>query len=594
VVLVFFAWTASNGNPFRFDQGSPNHRFVHPQEIYYNFQVDAFLQGQVALLVRPLPQLLALSDPYDPAANAPYRIHDLALYHGRYYLTWGPTPALTSFLPWRLLPFGELPSNLAVVLYAWLGLVFALLLARFLIRRFLPGTPRWMAVLGAAALALSSTAPFLLPNSLVYEVALSCGYCFLFAGLWLLATGALGDRVKPVRLAGGSACIGLAAGARPPLGLAGALCIVLLMWLWRTGATPTRSERLRLASALLLPLGICATLLLAYNYVRFGSVTEFGLTYQLAGEETMLKHSFRLAYLPPGLWYYLFAPPRFTLAFPFFHLPPPPDYPFTLPDGYTGLEHASGIFTTTPITLLLPLGAIFAVRHRGRSSPLFTAVVACLALLGLVIAAAISVALWGATERYELDFAPLLLIAALLVWWRGSHVLKGRARTALRAGGAVLVAVGCAAGAAFPVSDSLRAGNPGAYRRLESVTSWVPMLGAALAGHPLVTAVRSPLGLVAKADYTTFTVEPTAVGLSSSPTEVDVASAGTGTHSLRLGLPQTGVLVRAEANGAYAVTSSRAGFAELPIRLRAGVNHVRLTIPPNVPPQVATGVKVKG
>src|SRR5262249_45010424 len=55
---------------------------------------EAFLHGQTSLLERPAPELLALPNPYDCEANRPYRLHDRSLYQGRYYLYWGPVPAL--------------------------------------------------------------------------------------------------------------------------------------------------------------------------------------------------------------------------------------------------------------------------------------------------------------------------------------------------------------------------------------------------------------------------------------------------------------------------------------------------------------------
>ena len=70
-----------------------------PQHRYYNLLADAFRAGQTSLLVTPSPELLALPNPYDPAQNAALRLHDATLYRGRYYLYFGPTPALVLFLP---------------------------------------------------------------------------------------------------------------------------------------------------------------------------------------------------------------------------------------------------------------------------------------------------------------------------------------------------------------------------------------------------------------------------------------------------------------------------------------------------------------
>src|SRR3954471_417762 len=58
---------------------------------------DAFRHGQTSLLKQPPPELVALANPYDARANRAAResgAHDLALFRGRYYLYWGPVPAL--------------------------------------------------------------------------------------------------------------------------------------------------------------------------------------------------------------------------------------------------------------------------------------------------------------------------------------------------------------------------------------------------------------------------------------------------------------------------------------------------------------------
>ena len=61
---------------------------------FYGLLGDAFLSGQTYLKITPSPQLLALADPYDPHANAPYLLWDASLYNGKYYLYFGPGPAL--------------------------------------------------------------------------------------------------------------------------------------------------------------------------------------------------------------------------------------------------------------------------------------------------------------------------------------------------------------------------------------------------------------------------------------------------------------------------------------------------------------------
>src|SRR5437867_4333355 len=83
-VAVVHLWIVSAG------------RFAHwPQYTALNDMLaDAFRHGQTSLLIQPRPELLALTNPYDAKANRDLRLHDAVLNDGRYYLYWGPLPAL--------------------------------------------------------------------------------------------------------------------------------------------------------------------------------------------------------------------------------------------------------------------------------------------------------------------------------------------------------------------------------------------------------------------------------------------------------------------------------------------------------------------
>src|SRR5271170_3296922 len=63
-------------------------------EIGYARLADGFLHGQLSLPARPDPRLLVLTNPYDPKANAGLRLDDAVLFNGKYYIYWGPVPAL--------------------------------------------------------------------------------------------------------------------------------------------------------------------------------------------------------------------------------------------------------------------------------------------------------------------------------------------------------------------------------------------------------------------------------------------------------------------------------------------------------------------
>src|SRR5439155_11284335 len=105
----YYLWQVRSAG-YRFDWGTP-------QSGYYNYLGRAFAHGRLELPIKPSPELLALPNPWDPAANEPYRMHDMALFHGRYYLYHGAGPAVMLFTPWLLITGHDLPERFALFLF---------------------------------------------------------------------------------------------------------------------------------------------------------------------------------------------------------------------------------------------------------------------------------------------------------------------------------------------------------------------------------------------------------------------------------------------------------------------------------------------
>jgi len=504
LVLAFYSWTAwSTARTF------PNQVDVGGRD-YFNLLTDAFVHGQVSLLVEPSPQLLALDDPYDATKNIlANRAHDLSLYEDRYYAYWPPTPVFTLFLPVRILFLGgDLPERVAIVIYAFVGLLFALALLRWLVRRNLPETPGWMLALAGLAIATANIAPSLLRRPTVYEVAISAGYCFTMAAAYFLLRGTLEEPGRWRRLLAGSVCLGLAVGARATLVVAGAFALAALIVLLRRGHLPDWISRRRAALVLFGPVVLAVVLTLAYNAVRFDDLTEFGLVYQLNDLDPYppggLKH------LLPGLYFYLLAPTDLDLNFPFFHLPFPAEFPGAVPAGYN-TEPVSGLLPNAPIVLLafaaLPLMVVrSAVPQRRELGWVMLAAMGVGVLMVLVVV----VPIYAATLRYSMDFTTLFLVPGLLAWMLLAQIPKNRRVGKLIAvAGAGLVLYSAVLGVALSFigeKDGLRAGRPQTYERLEKAASILPIAATAVAGHPVITEVTSLAGFGKQAGWLDLSV----------------------------------------------------------------------------------------
>jgi hypothetical protein len=519
--LAFYVWTAASSLPISFHSGSDG---------ALGRLADALLHGR-ASIADASKGLVALDNPYDPVANAVYRagqdspfgLHDLSLYQGRMYVYWGPTPAVVLFAPAQLLGF-SFSQTLASALFGFAALLFSVLLLLALVRRYAPATPGWMVNGGVILLGLANVIPYTIRRAIVYEVSITSGLCFAMLGVLLIVTGVLRERPSAARLAGGSLSLGLAVGARPTHVITAAVMIVFALW---AGRTVKREARARLLVALLAPIGICAVLLMAYNVVRFGSPAEFGLSYQLAGTDVTQRASPSLSYLLPGLWYFLVAPVRVLLTFPFVQLPPPPKYPFHVPATYDGVEPTAGLLYLTPLVLLL----LFVpwLRRRRSLEPAAVRIIGALTLIGLLLVVAAAITFWGTTMRYEVDFTTFLLIPALLVWFAMAGVARRRRRL-VTIGGTVLVVWGSVLGLALSFTgwgQPLRSAHPALWSDLTRLTSPVSRVMATAGGGARISFVDAPRGVGgagALPDYLTLGQEDTDFFLDVRPVVLQIVA----------------------------------------------------------------------
>ncbi len=580
---VFYLWTAGTSYPLTLS-GS--------QTDPYNLLANAFLHLHLSV-GRPPAGLLRLPEPYDPVANSTFQlkprdIHDFALYHGKLFLTWGPTPVLVLLVPLHL--FGLEPStSLTAAIFAIVGLGFALAVLRVVLRQ-LGKAPLWMCALAAFTLALSSVVPFTLRRPEVYEEAIAGGYCFAMAGVWLSASALVARRASLRRLVLMSLCFGLAVGARPTLALSALVLVPVYLSL-----RGTRADR-ELLVALAVPVSVCVLLLAAYNQARFGSPLEVGTKYALAGFNQHTAHFGDLSYVLPGAWYYLVSPPRPSILFPFVNLAPPPEsYPATLPANYQAFELTGGLLLMAPI--LVFLGALpWIWRRRPKllgslGSPLL--ILAGAGIFGLLF---LSYEFYATTERYEVNFATLLMLGALAAWLALSESIRGRRRWLMRIGGGLLAAWSCFTGLAIGFvgyANLLAVNHPATWSTLENISSPLSRAIAIVAGRPVLAEVFAGKVIqAAPVTYTSITASTTAFALSAGEqAELTIVSPDTRTAALVAKMtPAVAVagganpsksaallLVRGprHASNTYTIPPG-GGVRQIPVRLGPGIDHLVL------------------
>jgi hypothetical protein len=332
---------------------------------YFNYQADAFIHGQLSLRIIP-PNL-----------------HDLAFFNGQYYMYWPPFPAilLMPFIAVFGVGFSDVFFTLVIgaLNVALVAYIFRLLDKQDLIPldAYLRGLLTFFFAFGTVHLFLASLGIVWFTSQVI--AFLCCILAFL----------------APIRLKGYPAFFftGLALACAT---LTRNHLIFLGIWpAWFLIQSHKSANIKKIISYLFvaaLPILVGVSLNFLYNYLRFGSVLEYGLTYQNFGDffgPDFLKYGhFNIHYAMTNLYYNFIY------------------YPFPTSD--TALMGGS-------LFLLSPL---FFASFWGLSNPRFrnSAIVLWLTVIAVTIPILLNIGTGWKTfgPRYTLDFTmPLLLLTAI-------------------------------------------------------------------------------------------------------------------------------------------------------------------------------------
>jgi hypothetical protein len=400
---------------------------------YYDQLATSFSHGNLALEAKPDPALLALANPYDPSARAGLQVPtDISFYKGKFYLYFGPIPALILMIA-RVFVRGSIGDQYLVFSFVSGIFIFQSLLIVKLWQRFFQDISPWLIPPSIFLIGLICPIGWILSLPTVYNAAITGGAFFFLSGFFLafnaldrtsiskwrlvlagiLWTGALGSRITQIL----------------PIGFMTIMVTVLIVSKYRRMNLFSKSIPAVLALGLTLGIGLAA--LSWYNWERFGSIFETGITYQLAGPYLQKYHQdlFSPVYILQNLYNYLFIPPKIKSAFPFLI----PIYGNTnpiisflpLPEIYYSQEIA-GYLISAPFVLFAIIPSLNLVARFQRvpntimseeDQHEFTWLTTSLLGAFLFGFAFFLVFFWVAM-RYFLDFIPPLVLLSIIGFWQ--------------------------------------------------------------------------------------------------------------------------------------------------------------------------------
>lgn len=294
-------------------------QYMEHQQQYYRL-TEALLEGHLDLGEATV--LAGLDNPYDPAARAEAGLGyeefkwDQAYYNGRYYVYFGIVPVLLFYLPCYVLTGRHLPHVNAVFLLGGLLMAGCAYLLWQVIRRWFPSTPYVLYLLLSITMGAASCLGYAIYKPDLYLVPILAG---IVCGVWGLAfwiSAKEGEEYVIWRLGAGSVCVAMIAGCRPQM-----LLILLAAPVLFGGAALQRQKRFARkdvgqALALCLPFVVAAAGIMWYNVARFGSVWDFGASYNLTTND-MTHRGWVWARCGLGIFSYLLQPVRIDSVFPF-------------------------------------------------------------------------------------------------------------------------------------------------------------------------------------------------------------------------------------------------------------------------------------
>ena len=338
-------------------------------------------------------------------------MHDASLYRDKYYLYFGPAPAVLVFAPYFALTHHYFPQKIAVALFCSLGFVLATQLFLMILRDYFPETPIWLKLACVLSLGLANTCPFFIRRPDVYETAIGCAYCLLQLAFLSFYCVIRRRHRMTLWLLLASTSLGAVVGARANYSLIVFMFVGYLVWLWwqKRAAREPRPWTIFWALA---PVAVIGLMLAWYNYARFDNPFEFGQRYQLAGVKMSEAAPTHLADLPYSLWYYFLSPPHFSCDFPFIRALPVGR--IERPDHSYALESVTGLFISAPVSLLVLALPLLWFKYTGPENRPLLLITASLLLASFVIFLSI-LPVPCPTMRYFVDFCPGLIVLGCLM-----------------------------------------------------------------------------------------------------------------------------------------------------------------------------------
>jgi len=332
-----------------------NSNLEEEYDFYSKDFVHALSKGQIYLETEPSEKLINLENPYDDGERIENGLRrgsdflwDTAYYNGKYYVYFGILPAIL-MLPYHLITGEYIKTLTAVLAFSILTAISLKALIKNVFDRFFKEVPFKFVVFSLIILLFGSQVLWLDGIPRFYELSIISALFFAVTGINFMFYSTEEDcKHKYWYMFVSCLLLALAVACRPTQLLTSiiVLPVILKTFIQNVKEKKDIAKNILAVAVPYLTVGI---LLMYYNYIRFGSILEFGASYQLTIND-MSNLGNRFMTLGMGIVCSLFSIPAFLPNFPFmiYHNNLLTFY------GYYYIENVmGGLFAMVPICLFI-------------------------------------------------------------------------------------------------------------------------------------------------------------------------------------------------------------------------------------------------
>lgn len=398
LIQLITAFKVSNINTYLVDEVKTNKQ--------YQLLTNSLIEGRFDVDISVDDKLKQLSNPYDYSQRLSQNVSfafDTAYYNGKYYIYFGAAPIVLYYLPFKLLTGAYLNDSIVnTINFTILSISIISLLYKIIKDNFTKTPILFFGLLSIFAIDTCG-ALTLLAEPLIYTIPILCALAYALLGITLWTFSIKQDKTINGLLAFlGSLAVGIAIGSRPQFGLFAFFAFIIFFDQIRD-----IKHNIKPFIYSIIPFIIVGSLMMYYNYARFGSPFDLGANYNLTFND-MTKRGMKISRVGDGIFFYLLQSISLTAVFPYITQ-------VTFVTKYVGmLIHEfsfGGLFFINPITIF----SLFITKVKNYLTNKKLYYTAILSLIFGFIVVLLDTQMAGLVERYFSDILIYFIISSIIV-----------------------------------------------------------------------------------------------------------------------------------------------------------------------------------